>query len=187
MKPRSRISPPSVGFVLLVIVALAAAGFVWWGLRTPLLETAWRLDIELASGLSTRLSAREQNRLQEALDGHPELAEFLIEDRTAGIISENEDGWVDRRYAYLVRTPEAGAERLEVTFGGYKPLSSVDVRVRIRGRKHQGKTSGTRAFSMDLPPTNGRAELIELRFTDRSESGDKKKRRQAVRIERVPR
>jgi hypothetical protein len=167
------VTRPSVGFVYLILVAVGVVAFFAWAAATPPLDAAWQITIDLESGARGRLDADERRLLQDALRRHPPLADNLVEGRSFGIISPNDRGHIDAKFAYLIRRSAADPKTVRVH-------AREDVRVRVRA----GKTKAKGEATPDTPfvftaPDDRFPQLIELRFP-------KKKRRNAVRVETVP-
>ncbi len=153
---------PSVGFLFLVVVALGAAGFFGWGLMTPPLERAWTTMIDLEAGARGRLDKSERKALTKMLRRHPGLA-------SPGIISANEDGRIEKKYAYVVRRSAKDPGVLRVR---------GDVRVvgRLGNDRVDGNAEPNEPFEWTLPNDGPFPQLVELRFP-------KKKKRRAVVVE----
>lgn len=153
---------PSVGFLFLVVVAVVAAAFFSWGLSTPPLERAWTTMIDLEAGARGRLDKSERAALAKTLRRHPGLA-------TPGIISANENGRIEKKYAYVVRRSAEDPGVLRVR---------GDVRVvgRIGKDRVDGNATPGEPFEWTLPNDGPFPQLVELRFP-------KKKKRRAVVVE----
>jgi hypothetical protein len=174
---------PSPGFLLVVAVYVGVAALLGWALRTPPLETVWRLDLELSLGTRDALSAGERELLQQALVDHPDLGGFLTEDKHAGVFSANRDGRVEIAYAYLVRRSPASPGRLRVTYAGAEAEGAVDVRVTTATQRGGGLTSREAPFLWQLADDGPFPQLVELRFEN--VDAKKKKRHHPVQIDRV--
>ena len=170
---------PSAGFVFLIAVAVATASFFAWGLGRPRLEEVWRLDIELGLGKRPPLSHAEMERLQTVLVDHPAVAEFLTEDKHAGVFSANDDGKVEGEYAYLIRHGGESPGVLTVSYAGPRKKGTVSVTARTLHSKHEGTTRRGEPYVWRLPDNGPFPQLVEIRLAP----GDGKKRIHAVRID----
>lgn len=164
---------PSVGFLYLVLVAIGVVAFFAWVAATPPLDAAWQITIDLESGARGRLDAEERQLLQDVLREHPPLADALVEGRAHHIISPNDRGHVDAKFAYLVRRSAEDPRTIRVS-----AREDVRVRVRLGDDRARGKARPGEPF-VYTAPDDVFPQLIELRFP-------KKKRRNAVQIETVP-
>lgn len=157
---------PGGGFLLLVSVVAATIAFAAWGLAAPALEQVWRMDIELGSGARGPLDAQERALLQGVITRHPAVADFLVEDKHAGIFSNNDDGQIDEKYAYLIRRgPQP--RTLEVTYRGTKPDGAVKVKLRAGAVRTKGVTSADAPLRLELSEEGPFPQLVELRFKRR--------------------
>ena len=159
---------PSLGFVWLVTVAVAGVGFLAWGLRTPVLEEVWQMDIELRIGERPPLGRGELRRLRSALRAHPELAEFLIEDKHAGIFSANRAGQIEGGYAYLVRPDARAPGFLEVSYAGVDRDTEINIRARSAGDEAAATIGPGLPFAWRLPDDEPFPQLIEIRLEPRA-------------------
>jgi len=155
---------PSAGFMFLVLVVIGTACFFGWGLSRPRLEEVWRLDIELGLGKRPALSRGEMELLQSALVDHPAIAEFLSEDKHAGVFSANDDGKVEGEYAYLVRDSADSHGLLTVSYAGARKRGAVSVTTRTLRERHQGLTRRDQPFEWRLPDDGPFPQLVEIRL-----------------------
>ncbi len=160
---------PSLGFIWLATVAVACVLFLGWGFRIPVLEEIWRMDIELRIGERPPLGRGELARLRSSLWAHPELAEFLIEDKHAGIFSANQAGQVEGSYAYLVRPDARAAGFLEVSYVGVGQDAEISVRVRSAGDGAAATVVPGLPFAWRLPNDEPFPQLIEIRLAPRAD------------------
>jgi hypothetical protein len=167
---------PGAGFLFFVAVTVAAMGFASWGLAVPPLERVWQMDIELRSGARGPLDASERALLQDVILRHPEVADFLVEDKHAGIFSDNDNGQIDQRYAYLIRRSPR-PRTLEIAYRGTDPDGSVKVKLRAGPTRLKGKTSAQQPLRWRLSDEGPFPQLVELRF--------KRKGRHTVRVDLV--
>ncbi|MEE8410230.1 MAG: hypothetical protein V3T05_11535 [Myxococcota bacterium] len=174
---------PSIGFLLLVAVAGGTAVFFSWGLRTPPLDEVGRMDIELALGSRPALTGTERDLLQAALVRHAALGAFLIEDKHAGIFSANEDGYVEGKYAYLVRLSADDPAHLAVSYAGTRGYGAVSVHVRTATAKTRGETTSKAPFVWELPSAGPFPQLVEILLAKARGERNEKKRRHPVRID----
>jgi hypothetical protein len=156
---------PSVGFVYLLLVVIATAAFFTWGLARPRLEEAWRLDIELGLGKRPPLSKAEMGRLQATLVAHPAVAEFLSEDKHAGVFSANDDGKIEGDYAYLVRQQASDPGVLSVTYAGARKKGAVSVSARTLHAHANGGVRRFKPWTWRLPDDGPFPQLVEIRLT----------------------
>lgn len=174
---------PSIGFLLLVALTAGTVAFFAWGLQTPPLDEVWRMDVELALGLRPALSGRERGLLQASLVRHAALGEYLIEDKHAGIFSANVDGYVEGKYAYLIRLHPDDPGHVTVSYAGTRDPGAVKVRVRTATAKTEGQALSSAPFVFELPSDGPFPQLVEVRLAKARAKGDKKKRRHPVRID----
>jgi len=166
---------PSLGFSLLVIVVVAFAAFVGYGLATPPLESVWRMEVELSSGLRDALTGDERALFQRVLARHPKVAAAITEHRHEGVFSVNDRGQVDGKHAYLIR--EKTEARFSVVYRGADPEGSVEVMVRAAKLEQRGECRPGAPFEVVLPDGPW-PRLVELSF-----SKGRGKRRAPVLIE----
>lgn len=153
---------PGAGFVVFVCAVAAAAAFFAWGLRTPRLESFWRLQLELERGERPALSSSELELMQEVLAAHPDIGHGLLADSAGspapGLISAADENHVPGDYAYLVR-PAGTAQTLRVRLAEQSRNDDpVEVHARVVGSAHSGPVTTERPFQWSLPP----AELPQL-------------------------
>lgn len=154
---------PSAGFLLLCGVIAAGAAFFAWGLVTPDLDVAWRLEIELKLGRAQRLAGAERRLLQGILLRHPAVAEDLLDGARAGIISRQEAGWVALPYAYLIRTDAAALQRVRLWASASK-RDPIRVCVEAAGAEACGEAGVDAPFVWELPVRGPFPQLIEVRI-----------------------
>ncbi len=82
---------PSLGFLLLIVVAIATTVFFAWGLQEPDLDVAWRVEHRLQKGAALELTADERAALERALAGHPELGLAIDDEGRAVLVEANDD------------------------------------------------------------------------------------------------
>ena len=151
---------PGIGFVLLVAATLSAIAFFAWGLRTPELDVVWRLQTELMVGRRGPLERWETDVLARSLRRHPTIAEDMLDDAPAGVISANVDGVVESGYAYLVRRSETAPTTLHLSAGAgmTAPLELV-----VRVGTHTDSRRVTPGHSAAVALPNGPyPQLIEV-------------------------
>jgi hypothetical protein len=78
---------PGAGFVLLVLVLASSVAFFAWGMATPPLDEAWRIQVELRVGRTKPLSKRERRIFSRAMCRHAEIADGILDEERAGVIS----------------------------------------------------------------------------------------------------
>jgi len=166
---------PGAGFTLLLLTVLGALAFFCWGLRTPPLDDVWRMQIELNLGQGGVLSDRGFRVIQEALVRHPELAQTMLEDGDAGLISANSGGVVSTGFAYLVRRRAEESGRLVVTGIGDE---GVEVAARTVRASTAGMVDERGALDWRLPNDGPFPQLVEIRIG--SEEQVPAKRREKV-------
>lgn len=162
MKPASR-ALPGGGFVLVAATLLGAALFLGWGLATPPLDTAWRLQVELEVGERGPLTEREFAVLQATLLRHPALADALLDGAGAGLVGANAGGAVDVDHAYLVRRSAGEPGLLEVASERGEPIA---VAARTRDASRGGPSGPGAAFTWLLPGDGPFPQLVEVRIGD---------------------
>jgi hypothetical protein len=155
---------PGLGFVIVVLGALGALGFSLWGLATPPLESAWRLQIELMVGRREPLRKDELRLLQRMLVKEDKLADDMLRGAPAGLISANARGFVENGYAYVVRRSPDTPSALVVTPAGLAVNQDVEVHVRVAtGDVSSGTATKDAPFATKLPQDGSFPQLIEVR------------------------
>ncbi|MBI5508698.1 MAG: hypothetical protein HY903_08085 [Deltaproteobacteria bacterium] len=170
---------PGAGFVLVTLCLGAAAALSAWGLKKPTLERVWEMQIQLGLGARKALSAAEFDLLQQTMLRYPELVDNLLEGRERGIISANEDGVVEKDYAYLVvRGPRPNAA-VEIGRTGTGRGGNIGVRLKTATGTSRGATSVGEKLVWRLPPEGPFPQLVEVRL---DKPAKKKKRRQRDQV-----
>ncbi len=152
---------PGAGFVVVVIVVLASAGFLAFGARTPVLDEVWKMQIELETGTRGPLDDAEFDAFQDTLLRYPEFADNLV-DGSHGIISAHESGLVDGGYVYLVRKSKADPGVVKVV-SARNNGKDVSLRISSRGFSVEGKAARQPASIFRLPDSGPFPQLIEVR------------------------
>jgi hypothetical protein len=155
---------PGAGFLLFVSVVVGAATFFVWGGATPRLERVWKLQIELENGDGDGLSKRERALLQDTLTRYPDLADAMLDGATMGLVSANDGGLVQGRYAYVVRrgpTPRA-VLTVQPTRG---ERHNVRIQARTATRENDGRSDDDSAFTWELPDSGPFPQLVEIEMS----------------------
>ena len=92
----------SAGSWLVAACVLLAAAFFAWGLGTPPLDDAWRVQIELATSDGAPLSDADRESFQRTLWRHPSIADDMLDGARWGIVSAHDDDRVQAGHSYLV-------------------------------------------------------------------------------------
>lgn len=174
---------PGAGFVLCVVVVSGTIAFFAWGARSPPLEKVWQLQIELETGTHPRLSRSEREIFGAALVRYPDFADTLLGGAPAGLISANDGGLVQGRYAYAVRRSPAPRMLLRVV--PTRTLrDALQVRARTSGAAHESRIDEQTTFSWELPDDGPFPQLIDVQILD----GARGRRRWSalVRLEPLP-
>jgi hypothetical protein len=166
---------PGGGFVFVVCTAIGTAAFFSWGLSTPPLDDAWRLQVELAVGRRGPLDDRELLLLEEVLSRHPKIADNWLEGRDVGLISANREGTVDVGYAYVVRVKPVST-RVSLSASGRKAGDPITIRGRAGGTRLEGEAWAGHPITWDLPPPRRLPEIVEI------EIGKAKRGRKATAV-----
>ena len=148
---------PGRGFLLLIATFLFSLGFFAWGVRTPPLDTIWRMQVELKIGDRDLLSRDEMRLLQGTLERYPDIAEHMLEGADSGLISANVGGVVDRGYAYFVRKSADSPDQLEVTSVSGAELA---VTALTTTEFYRGVATGDESFIRTLPVNGPFPQLV---------------------------
>ncbi len=164
---------PGAGFVALGVTSLSVALFLVWGLGTPPLDEVWRMQIEMGLRGVEPLTPREFRLLQTTLRRYPALANNMLEDADAGLISANQDGVVDIGYAYLVRKDAGAPARLQV-----QAISdTVRLGVRTLTASAEGGARPDSVYRWQVPNEGPFPQLIEVRLTGQRTSRSRRSQR----------
>lgn len=153
---------PGAGLVVLAVSSLGVAFFLAWGLVTPPLDEVWRMQIEMGLRGVEPLTAREFRLLQATLRRYPALADNMLAEDVAGLVSPHQDGVVDTGYAYLMRKGARAAGRLQVKTIGDKP---VRLEVRTLTASARGEARPESAYTWHVPNDGPFPQLLEVRLT----------------------
>lgn len=154
---------PGAGFVLLTLAIFTAGAFLAWGMRTPKLESFWKLQVELEVGERGPLSHDELALVQEVLWAHPEIADEVIADSPTGLLSAADTNRVDVNYAHLVRRSADGRMALRARLArGSRRHDDVTIHARVAGNELPPKVAADGAFEWTLPSNAHFPQLIEL-------------------------
>jgi len=168
---------PSPGFLLTALTCVGVAIFFAWASRTPPLEDAWRIHLELQGGRVAPLSRGEFSALQKALWRYPEIADNFLEGGECGLLSANADGFVEAGFAYLLRIDhERGHESIFVESADPQLEGELRVTVRTTTSRYRGSARRGERFVATLAESNTLPQLIEVVAW---RAGKKKKKRAA--------
>ncbi|NMB73893.1 MAG: hypothetical protein GYA21_02035 [Myxococcales bacterium] len=156
---------PSLGFVAVILVYAAVAGFFAWGAATPPLDRIFRVTQALRGNDRMRLGADVRALLLRELRDHLALRQALLGEDGIGILSAHQGGWLATPTAWLLRFPDSErvrALRLEVhTAPEHLPFTLT-----VRGPTFRKRTtvSVPGAIEIALPPPGPEPEIIEVRL-----------------------
>jgi hypothetical protein len=154
---------PSGGFMLLCLTYAGLVGLLAWGFATPDLDRVWTLYHELRIGRRPPLSHNDWQLLRRTVEEQPDLARALIDDRRVGLLSAHRGGWLIGSRAVLLRRPGASPSiDLDVQL---RPAElPVTAEIEGRGWKREQELTRKGRFTVVLPSTPERPELIRLRL-----------------------
>lgn len=154
---------PGAGFVLLSLTLFAAIAILAWGMRTPKLESFWKLQVQLEAGERGPLSQRELALVQEVLWTHPEIADEVTADSAPGFLSAADANRVDVNYAYLVRRSADGRTALRARLArGSGRHDDVTIHARVVGNELPPKVAAEGVLEWTLPANARFPQLVEL-------------------------
>jgi hypothetical protein len=158
LSPSSKL--PSIGFVAIVVIHLAAAVFMVWGFATPRLDRVWQLHHELKIGDIAKLKNDDQVLLEGALHDYPTLAKALISRGDIGVVSANRNGWIETPFVTLVRTGDAKTRELLVNIE--TSPEHLPFRIEFAGPnwKQDVEITERKEYHVEIPPSSGVAEVI---------------------------
>lgn len=163
-KVPSRLPPgarrPSIGFVLFVLIHVAAVGFLVWGFSTPRLDRIWTLHHQLKIGDVSKLDNEAQTLLEGTLIDHPTLARALISRGDIGVISANRNGWIETPFVTLVRTGDSKTTELLLNIETSPEHLPFKVELESKTWKHVVEVTERKEYVVQLPPPSGKAEVI---------------------------
>lgn len=158
--PRRR--HPSAGFLAVCATYLAVIAFLIWGLSTPPLDRVWRLHHELKVGMRGAPSKPDRGRVRDALRRHPALAGALLAEGETGLLSAHRDGWLETTEATVLRTANAGAQRMRIEIGTPLDLLPFAIDVEGEGWDERLKAEAHGVLELALKPARGVPELIVI-------------------------
>lgn len=156
---------PSLGFVAVLLVYAAVAGFFAWGASTPPLDRVFRVTQALRGNDRLRMGADVRALLLRELRKHPALRQALLRDQSIGILSAHQQGWLAAPTAWVLRFPDAErvrALRLDV----HTAPERLPFTLTVRGPTFRKRTtvSAPGAIEIELPPPGPAPEIIEVRL-----------------------
>lgn len=163
---------PSAGCILLVIVFAVTAAFLLWGAGEPDLDRVWWRLHELKTGRVDRLTADDLELLRETVTASAELAPALLDDRPAGLLSANTNGWLETGTAYLLLQPGL-VEDPVVTFDCRLPAGSYPAVLVLAGPDASEEIRFEKPESVSIPvPEKVRAgAIVEVRLEAEGDGG----------------
>jgi hypothetical protein len=158
LSPTSKL--PSVGFVAIVVIHLAAVVFLVWGFMTPRLDRVWQLHHELKIGDIAKLKSDDQVLLEGALRDYPTLAKALISRGDIGVVSANRNGWIETPFVTLIRTGDAKTQELLLNIE--TSPEHLPFRIEFEGPnwKQDVEITERKEYRLAIPPSSGVAEVI---------------------------
>lgn len=154
--------PPSVGFVVLVVVYLSAAAMLVWAFSTPRLDRIWTLHHELKIGKISKLKAEDRQLLKTAMVDHPTLGKALITRGDIGLISANREGWIEDPFATLLRTANAKTSAILVNVETSPEHLPFSISFESGPWEHTLEVTERKDYRIELPPATDHAEVITL-------------------------
>ncbi len=156
---------PSLGFVAVILVYAAVAGFFAWGAATPPLDRIFRVTQALRGSDRMRIGADVRSLILEELQKHPALRTALLGEASIGILSAHQGGWLAVPTAWVLRFPDSErvrALRLEV----HTAPERLPFTLTVRGPTFRKRTvvSAPGAVQIELPPPGPVPEIIEVRL-----------------------
>ncbi|MBI3180439.1 MAG: hypothetical protein HYZ27_12305, partial [Deltaproteobacteria bacterium] len=153
---------PGPGFVVMALGTALSLAVLAFGLATPRLDRVWRMEAELRLGKRAPLSDEELKLFQDALCAHPRLADALVDEADAALISSHRHGLVESGYAYVVR--KAKRPKVGVVVAIPKTASHKDVRVSLRALdlEEQAVVELDRPLTFSPQERQGCPTLIEV-------------------------
>lgn len=153
---------PSVGFVALVLVHMAAVAMLTWAFSTPRLDRIWTLHHELKIGKISKLKADDRQLLTEAMIDHPTLGHALIKRGDIGVVSANRDGWIEHPFATLVRTSNAKTAAILVNVETSPEHLPFSIEFESGPWEYNLQVTERKEYRVELPQTDGAPEIITV-------------------------
>ncbi len=154
--------PPSVGFVVLVVVHLAAAAMLVWAFATPRLDRIWTLHHELKIGKISKLKPDDRALLQGAMADHPTLGKALIARGDIGLISANNNGWIEDPFATLLRTANGKTTAILVNVETSPEHLPFSIEFESGPWDYTLEVTERKDYRVELPPAKNQPEIITL-------------------------
>lgn len=168
MTTRGQFAPsklPSPGFVLVVLVHVSLVAFLVWGFAQPPLDRVWELSHALKIGEFDTLRPRDRELLRETLERHPRLADSLISEGTIGILSENDQGWLEMPRATVLVSAKAHEPcSMQVATRPGEPRFPIRVELSGTGWQRQLILPDAKNAEFTLPNTPATTDIIEVRL-----------------------
>lgn len=162
MDVRTAKRPPSVGFVALVIVHIAAVAMLAWASLTPRLDRIWTLHHELKIGKISKLKADDRELLTEAMIDHPTLGKALIARGDIGLVSANREGWIEDPFATLVRTADAKTTTILINVETSPEHLPFSIKFEDSSWKHTLEVTERKEYRVELPPATNQPEVLTV-------------------------
>lgn len=167
-----KLSPPSIGLVFTLAVYSCCALFFAWGLAEPEQDRVWNMGQKIRAGNFSAADSQELEFLQREIDKDESLARWLLRSRPEGLISPNARGWSDHEKAALARIKDDSQSCfIELKIAGPKGVLPVTVQARsLHWQASRTLSSSGTTVTLDLPPVEGKAELILLYVQSKKKS-----------------
>lgn len=154
--------PPSIGFIALVVVHLAAAVMLWWAFTTPRLDRIWTLHHELKIGQISKLKADDRTLLLDAMLDHPALGSALIRRGDIGLVSANREGWIENPSATLLRTANAKTSAILVNVETSPEHLPFSIEFESGPWEYKLQVTERKEYRVELPPATNLPEVITV-------------------------
>lgn len=154
--------PPSIGFIAIVVVHIAAIAMLWWAFTTPRLDRIWTLHHELKIGHISKLKADDRKLLLAAMTDHPTLAGALIRRGDIGLVSANREGWLETPSATLVRTANAKTSAVLVNVETSPEHLPFSIEFENGPWEYKLQVTERKEYRVDLPPATHLPEVLTV-------------------------
>jgi hypothetical protein len=162
MAVKSAKRPPSVGFVALVTIHIAAVAVLGWGFSTPRLDRVWTLHHELKIGKISKPKADDRQLLQEAMAAHSTLAKALIPRGDIGLLSANREGWIEDPFATLVRTANAKTSAILINVETSPEHLPFSIEFDSGPWEYTLDVTERKEYRVELPPATDQPEVLTV-------------------------
>jgi hypothetical protein len=154
--------PPSVGFVILVIIHVVAVVMLWWAFSIPRLDRIWTLHHELKIGKISKLKSDDRKLLLDAMSDHPSLGKALISRGDIGLVSANREGWIEDPFATLIRAANGKTSAILVNVETSPEHLPFSIEFESGAWKQELDVTERKDYRVELPETKDSAEVITM-------------------------